>query len=198
MGSSSHVHQSMWKDGQNVFFDPDKKHGMSDLMRSYVAGQIKYASDLTYFLAPYVNSYKRFQKGSFAPTKAVWSVDNRTAAFRLCGEGTKAVRIECRIGGSDLNPYLAMAALIAAGLAGVEEGLELAAPLQGDVYEMEGVTDVPHTLREATETLRNSTMLRSALGDWVVNHYTRAAEVEQEEFDNAVTDWELARGFERA
>lgn len=198
VGSSSHVHQSMWKDGQNVFFDPDKKHGMSDLMRSYVAGQIKYASDLTYFLAPYVNSYKRFQKGSFAPTKAVWSVDNRTAAFRLCGEGTKAVRIECRIGGSDLNPYLAMAALIAAGLAGVEDGLELAAPLQGDVYEMEGVTDVPHTLREATETLRNSTMLRAALGDWVVNHYTRAAEVEQEEFDNAVTDWELARGFERA
>ncbi|CUH84385.1 glutamine synthetase family protein [Thalassovita mediterranea] len=198
VGSSSHVHQSMWKDGQNVFFDADKPYGMSDLMRAYVAGQIKYASDLTYFLAPYVNSYKRFQKGSFAPTKAVWSVDNRTAAFRLCGAGSKAVRIECRIGGSDLNPYLAMAALIAAGLAGVEEGLELADPLQGDVYEMEGVTDVPHSLREATETLRNSAMLRAAMGDWVVDHYTRAAEVEQEEFDNAVTDWELARGFERA
>ncbi|MCG7572561.1 glutamine synthetase family protein [Phaeobacter sp. CNT1-3] len=198
VGSSSHVHQSMWKDGQNVFFDADKPYGMSDLMRAYVAGQIKYASDLTYFLAPYVNSYKRFQKGSFAPTKAVWSVDNRTAAFRLCGAGSKAVRIECRIGGSDLNPYLAMAALIAAGLAGVEEGLELTDPLQGDVYEMEGVTDVPHSLREATETLRNSAMLRAAMGDWVVDHYTRAAEVEQEEFDNAVTDWELARGFERA
>jgi glutamine synthetase len=198
VGSSSHVHQSMWKDGQNVFFDADKPYGMSDLMRAYVAGQIKYASDLTYFLAPYVNSYKRFQKGSFAPTKAVWSVDNRTAAFRLCGAGSKAVRIECRIGGSDLNPYLAMAALIAAGLAGVEEGLELADPLQGDVYEMEGVTDVPHSLREATETLRNSAMLRAAMGDWVIDHYTRAAEVEQEEFDNAVTDWELARGFERA
>jgi glutamine synthetase len=198
VGSSSHVHQSMWRDGQNVFFDADKPYGMSDLMRAYVAGQIKYASDLTYFLAPYVNSYKRFQKGSFAPTKAVWSVDNRTAAFRLCGADSKAVRIECRIGGSDLNPYLAMAALIAAGLAGVEEGLELADPLQGDVYEMEGVTDVPHSLREATETLRNSAMLRAAMGDWVVDHYTRAAEVEQEEFDNAVTDWELARGFERA
>ncbi|MCG7494070.1 glutamine synthetase family protein [Thalassobius sp. Cn5-15] len=198
VGSSSHVHQSMWQDGQNVFFDADKPYGMSDLMRAYVAGQIKYASDLTYFLAPYVNSYKRFQKGSFAPTKAVWSVDNRTAAFRLCGAGSKAVRIECRIGGSDLNPYLAMAALIAAGLAGVEERLELADPLQGDVYEMDGVTDVPHSLREATETLRNSAMLRAAMGDWVVDHYTRAAEVEQEEFDNAVTDWELARGFERA
>ncbi|CUH64595.1 putative glutamine synthetase 2 [Thalassovita gelatinovora] len=198
VGSSSHVHQSMWKDGTNAFFDPKAEHGMSDLMRNYVAGQIKYAPDITFFLAPYINSYKRFQKGSFAPTKSVWSVDNRTAGFRLCGEGSKAVRIECRIGGSDLNPYLAMAALLAAGLAGIEEGLELAPPITGDVYETTKVAEVPHSLRDATETLRNSKLLRSAMGDWVVDHYTRAAEVEQESFDNAVTDYELRRGFERA
>jgi len=122
VGSSSHVHQSLWKDGKNAFFDPEAGPGMSDLMRSYVAGQIKYAPDITCFLAPYVNSYKRFQKGSFAPTKTVWSVDNRTAGFRLCGEGSKAVRIECRIGGSYLDPYLAMAALLSAGLAGLQQG----------------------------------------------------------------------------
>ncbi|WP_323781230.1 glutamine synthetase family protein [Thalassovita sp.] len=198
VGSSSHVHQSLWKDGKNAFFDPEAEHGMSDLMRSYVAGQIKYAPDITCFLAPYVNSYKRFQKGSFAPTKTVWSVDNRTAGFRLCGEGSKAVRIECRIGGSDLNPYLAMAALLAAGLAGIEEGLELAPPITGDVYETAEVVEIPHSLRDATETLRNSKLLRAAMGDWVVDHYTRAAEVEQEDFDSAVTDYELRRGFERA
>jgi glutamine synthetase len=126
VGSSSHVHQSLFdKDGNNVFCDPDGEYGMSETMRHYLAGLIKYAPDYTYFLAPYVNSYKRFQKGTFAPTKTVWSVDNRTAGFRLCGEGTKALRVECRIGGSDLNPYLALAAQIAAGLKGIEDKLPL-------------------------------------------------------------------------
>ncbi|SEP95565.1 glutamine synthetase family protein [Thalassovita taeanensis] len=198
VGSSSHVHQSMWKDGQNAFFDPEGEHGMSQMMRHYMAGMIKYAPDMTVFLAPYINSYKRFQRGSFAPTKTVWSVDNRTAGFRLCGENSKSVRVECRIGGSDLNPYLAMAAQLAAGLAGIEEGLELAAPTTGDVYDNEKAREVPKTLRDATETLRNSTMLRAAMGDWVIDHYTRAAEWELEEFEQAVTDYELARGFERA
>ncbi len=197
-GSASHVHQSLWRNGTNAFYDADAKHGMSDLMRSYVAGQIKYARDITLFLAPYVNSYKRFQKGSFAPTKTAWSVDNRTAGFRLCGEGSKSVRIECRIGGSDLNPYLATAALLAAGLAGIEEGLDLAPPVTGDVYERDDVPEVPRSLREATTIFRDSKMLRVAMGDWVVDHYTRAAEVEQEDFDNAVTDYELRRGLERA
>lgn len=198
VGSASHVHQSLWRNGTNAFYDADAKHGMSDLMRSYVAGQIKYARDITLFLAPYVNSYKRFQKGSFAPTKTAWSVDNRTAGFRLCGEGSKSVRIECRIGGSDLNPYLATAALLAAGLAGIEEGLDLAPPITGDVYERDDVPEVPRSLREATTIFRDSKMLRVAMGDWVVDHYTRAAEVEQEDFDNAVTDYELRRGLERA
>ena len=163
-----------------------------------MAGQLKYAAELTVFLAPYVNSYKRFAKGTFAPTKIGWSVDNRTAGFRLCGDGTKAVRVECRIGGSDLNPYIALAGLIAAGLAGIEEGLSLEPPLTGDVYDATEVPDIPSTLRAATEVLRGSEMLRAAMGDAVVDHYVRAAEWEQEEFDLAVTDWELKRGFERA
>ncbi len=197
VGSSSHVHQSMWSGSDNAFFDPDAKLGMSSLMQNYMAGLIKYAPETTVFLAPYVNSYKRFQKGSFAPTKTVWSVDNRTAGFRLCGDGTKAVRVECRIGGSDLNPYLALASQLAAGLAGIEEGLDLSAPTTGDVYDAE-VAEIPATLRDATETLRNSKMLRKAMGDDVIDHYTRAAEWEQECFDAVVTDYEIARGFERA
>lgn len=198
VGSAAHIHQSLWKAGQNAFFEKGAEHGMSDLMRSYVAGQIRYARDVTFFLAPYVNSYKRFQKGTFAPTKTVWSVDNRTAGFRLCGEDTASVRIECRIAGSDINPYLALAALLAAGLAGVEEGLELAPPTRGDVYQSDDVPEIPRSLREAIGTLRSSAMLRAAMGDFVVDHYTRCGEWEQEEFDRVVTDWELARGFERA
>ena len=171
---------------------------MSDLMRHFMAGLIKYAPDYTCFLAPYVNSYKRFMKGTFAPTKTVWSVDNRTAGFRLCGDSTKAVRVECRIGGSDMNPYLAQAALLAAGIAGIEEALDLAPPTKGDAYENDKAGHIPSNLRDATETLRGSAMLRKAMGDDVVNHYVRCAEWEQEEFDRVVTDWEIARGFERA
>ena len=198
VGSSSHVHQSLWKDGEAAFYDKDAKHGMSQLMSHYMAGLIKYAPDYTYFLAPYVNSYKRFAKGTFAPTKTVWSVDNRTAGFRLCGEDSKGVRVECRIGGSDLNPYLAQAVMLAAGIKGIEDALELAPATTGDVYEDAKAADIPQTLRDATELLRNSAFLRDALGDEVVDHYTRSAEWEQEEFDRVVTDWEIARGFEKA
>lgn len=198
VGSSSHVHQSLWKDGEAAFFDKSRPHGMSELMGHYMAGLIKYAPDYIYFLAPYVNSYKRFAKGTFAPTKTVWSVDNRTAGFRLCGENTKGVRVECRIGGSDLNPYLAQAAMLAAGIKGIEDAIDLSPATTGDAYEDAKAPDIPQTLRAATETLRNSDFLRAALGDDVVDHYTRAAEWEQEEFDRVVTDWEIARGFERA
>lgn len=197
VGSSSHVHQSLWKDGKPAFYDADDKLGMSQLMKHYMAGLLKYAPDYMYFLAPYINSYKRFQKGSFAPTRTIWSVDNRTAGFRLCGAGTKAVRVECRVGGSDLNPYLAMAAQIAAGIKGIEDSLELDPPTVGDAYA--GTTgEIPETLRDAMGTLKTSTMLRAAMGDDVIDHYTRAAEWEIEEFDKVVTDWEIARGFERA
>ena len=199
-GSSSHVHASLWSaDGATpLFFEPDAEHGMSPLMRSFVAGQVRYARDITWFLAPYVNSYKRFQAGTFAPTRAVWSTDNRTAGFRLCGAGGKGVRIECRIGGADLNPYLAFAALLAAGLAGIEEELDLPGPFVGDAYHAGDLPEVPRTLRNAIAHLEGSAMLRTALGPDVLAHYVHTARWEQSEFDRRVTDWELQRGFEQA
>ena len=196
VGSSSHVHQSLWKDGKPAFYDKDAELGMSDLMRNYMAGLLKYAPEYMYFLAPYINSYKRFAKGSFAPTRTIWSVDNRTAGFRLCAADSKSVRVECRIPGSDMNPYLAMAVQLAAGIQGIEDGLELDPPVVGDAYE--GTTGfIPQNLRDAMNSLKGSDMLRAALGDDVVDHYTRAAEWEIEEFDKVVTDYEIARGFER-
>jgi glutamine synthetase len=198
-GSSSHVHNSLWdlKGKTSRFYDPKQPHGMSALMRSWVAGQLKYARDITFFLAPYINSYKRFQVGTFAPTRAVWSRDNRTAGFRLCGEGGKGIRIECRIGGADLNPYLAYTGLIAAGLAGIDEKLELPEAFSGDAYKGEALPEIPKTLREAAAALKASTLLREALGSEVVDHYHHTAEWEQFEYDRRVTDWELKRGFER-
>jgi glutamine synthetase len=198
-GSSSHVHASLWDIAGKtpLFLDTKAEYGMSALMRSFVAGQLKYARDITYFLAPYINSYKRFQVGTFAPTKAVWSRDNRTAGFRLCGEHSKAIRIECRVGGADLNPYLAFAALLAAGLAGIAEKLDLGKPHSGDAYHGAKLPEVPKTLREAAESLTKSKMLRAAFGDGVVDHYVRTAEWEQFEYDRRITDWELMRGFER-
>ena len=198
-GSSSHIHNSLWSlDGNRpLFYDKDAEFTMSALMRHWVAGQLKYAPDITCFLAPYINSYKRFMVGTFAPTRAIWSRDNRTAGFRLCAEGSKGIRIECRIGGADLNPYLAFAALIAAGLAGIDERLELGKPFEGDAYHGDKLPEVAHTLRDATAALKSSTMLRQAFGDEVIDHYAHTADWEQMEYDRRVTDWELRRGFER-
>lgn len=198
-GSSAHIHASLWDAAGEVplFHDPDAEFGMSALMKSFVAGQLRHAREITWFLAPYLNSYKRFLAGTFAPTRAVWSRDNRTAGFRLCGEGSKAIRIECRIGGADLNPYLAFAALIAAGLAGIDEGLELPAAHAGDAYAGRRLPQVPKTLREAIAALERSAMLRAAFGEEVVEHYLHTARWEQSRYDAAVTDWELMRGFER-
>jgi len=199
-GNSSHVHQSLWSaDGQqSLFQDKDGKYGMSELMRHYMAGLLSHASEITYFLAPYINSYKRFAEGTFAPTKAIWSRDNRTAGYRLCGESSKAVRIECRVGGGDINPHLAFAALLAAGLDGIENKLELEDEFSGNAYEAKSVREIPKTLRDATTALDESSMLRAAFGDEVIDHYVHAARYEQFEYDRRVTDWEVARGFERA
>jgi glutamine synthetase len=197
-GSSAHIHQSLWRDGTPAFLDAGAEHGMSGVMRQFTAGQLAHAREITLFLAPYVNSYKRFTTGLFAPTKAVWSLDNRTAGFRICGEGTKALRVECRIGGSDLNPYLACAALLAAGLDGVERGLDLEPEQKGDSYRAEGVREIPRTLREAADLAANSDWLRAAFGDAVVDHYVHAARWEVSEADRVVTDWDLRRGLERA
>ncbi len=198
-GNSSHIHNSLWsEDGKTpLFFEEDGAYGMSRLGHQWCAGQLKYAKEFTWFLAPYINSYKRFQSGTFAPTKIMWSEDNRTAGFRLCGEGTKGVRMECRIGGADLNPYLAFAALIAAGLAGIEEKLELQKPFVGDAYQASRLPEIPKTLREATETMAKSGMLKQAFGEDVIEHYVHTARWEQFEYDRRITDWELHRGFER-
>ena len=199
-GSSSHIHQSLWSaDGKTpLFVDKDAEHGMSETMKHYVAGLLAHAGEITYFLAPYINSYKRFMAGTFAPTKAVWSKDNRTAGYRLCGEDTKGIRIECRVGGSDLNPYLAMAALLAAGIDGIEKKMAIEPAFVGDAYGGKDIREIPQTLRDATALMSGSTMLRAAFGDDVIDHYTRAAQWEQEEYDRRITDWEVARGFERA
>ena len=198
-GSSCHIHQSLaGPDGQPLFYDPASEHGMSATMRHYLAGLLCHSSEITCFLAPYINSYKRFTEGMFAPTKAVWSLDNRTAGYRICAANTKAVRVECRIGGADLNPYLAMAALIAAGIDGMKKRLPLEPAFVGDAYGGAGIPAIPSTLRDATAALDGSEMLRAAFGDDVIEHYVHAARWEQLEYDRRVTDWEVARGFERA
>lgn len=199
VGSAAHVHQSLWRDGQNAFYDPDDPLGKSAIMDHYMAGLLTYAADYTVFVAPYINSYKRFAKGTFAPTKIVWSVDNRTAAYRLCGDGTKGVRVECRTPGADMNPYLAMAAMLAAGLKGIEDRLSLPDAYAGDAYsDSDTAQYIPTTLRDARDALIASDMLRDAFGAETVAHYARAAEWEIDEFNRIVTDYEIARGFEKA
>ena len=198
-GSSAHCHQSLWSpDGAALFADAADPHGMSALMKHYIAGQLAYAREMTAFLAPYVNSYKRFSIGMFAPTEAVWSADNRTAGFRVCGVQSKAIRVECRIPGSDVNPYLVCAALLAAGLEGIEKKLPLEPEMRGDMYTAGGVREIPKNLREAADLLHGSAMLRAAFGDDVVDHYHHAAQWEISETDRVVTDFEIQRLLERA
>jgi glutamine synthetase len=189
-GSSCHLHLSLADDdGQNVFATDDR------LFESFLAGGLAGLRELTLLLAPNINSYKRFAAGSFAPTAVAWGHDNRTCAFRVVGHG-KGRRFECRVPGGDVNPYLAIAALTAAGLHGVEQGLELEPALDGNAY----VSDkprVPATLRDARELFAASDLARDAFGDEVVAHYLNNADVEIRQFDAAVTDWERYRSFER-
>lgn len=197
-GNSCHLHSSLWdaETDKALFFDDKAEDGMSQLFRHYVAGQLALVRDVTYFYAPFINSYKRFQAGTFAPTKAAWSRDNRTAGFRTVGHGP-ALRVECRIPGADANPYLAFAATIAAGLYGIENKLELEPAISGNIYEMDDVHDVPRTLREALAALEESSVLRDVFGDAIVEHYLHTGRWEQSEYDRRVTDWELRRTFER-
>ncbi len=196
-GNSCHIHSSLAhsRDGSPAFVDAAGKETLT--FKRYVAGQVALARDLTLFLAPFINSYKRFQAGSFAPTKAIWSTDNRTAGFRVLGHGP-GLRVECRVPGADANPYLAFAALIAAGLYGIETELELEAGFTGNAYAGEAVREVPKTLREALVCLDQSKAMRAAFGDEVVEHYLHAGRWEQQDYDRKVTDYELLRGFERA
>ena len=198
MGSSCHIHSSLWDIKQNkpLFGDEKESGGMSKLFRHYLAGQLVLARDMTYFLAPYINSYKRFQAGTFAPTKAVWSRDNRTAGFRVIGSGP-STRVECRVPGADANPYLAFAATLAAGLYGITEELDLEPSFDGNAYEASEIREVPKTLREALAALDGSSVLRATLGDDVIDHYVHAGRWEQAEYDRRITDWERIRFFER-
>jgi len=191
-GNSCHLHLSLADagSGQNLFA------GDEQLFSSFLAGGLAGLRELTLFLAPNINSYKRFAAGSFAPTAVAWGNDNRTCAFRVVGHGPGR-RLECRLAGGDVNPYLAIAALIAAGLHGVDAGLELPAPIAGNAYAAEGVEHVPRTLHEARDLFAGSAIANEAFGDEVVAHYLNMADVELAAYDAAVTDWERVRGFER-
>jgi glutamine synthetase len=193
-GNSCHIHCSFrGLKGELVMADGSE---MSAVGKSFVAGQIRYMRELTLLLAPNINSYKRYVEGSFAPTALRWGRDNRTCAFRLVGHGP-SLRLENRIPGGDVNPYLATAAVIAAGLAGVQEELELEPAFVGNAYGDADATRVPTSLAEALDLWRDSDFARRVFGDEVVDHYANAAAVELKAFGRAVTDWERIRGFER-
>jgi glutamine synthetase len=189
IGSSCHIHSSLWRGPEAAFV------GESDVFRSYLAGQIALAAELAVFLAPNINSYKRFAAGSWAPTTLAWGYDNRTCGFRVVGHGS-SLRTESRIPGADTNPYLAFAALIGSGLYGVEQGLPLGPAFAGNAYESD-VERFPSSLREAVARLEGSTAARSLFGDDVVDHYLNYARTEQRLFDEVVTCYERERLFER-
>ncbi|QVI20296.1 glutamine synthetase [Nocardia tengchongensis] len=192
-GNSCHIHISLRDaSGKPVFADGD---GPGALMRHFIAGQLDSLRELTYMLAPNINSYKRFQAGSFAPTALAWGRDNRTCALRVVGHGP-SLRLENRIPGGDVNPYLAVAAVIAAGLHGIDRQLPLEPEFHGNAYRSNRPR-VPHTLREAAHLFGESKVAQQAFGADVVRHYRNAAQVELDAYDAAVTDWERIRGFER-
>jgi len=197
-GSSCHIHLSLrGTDDEAVFWDDaGEGHGRrTPLYDSFVAGVLASMADFTLLFAPNVNSYKRFADGSFAPTAIAWGEDNRTCAVRLVGHG-RGARMENRVPGGDVNPYLALAAMLAGGLRGIEKGLELEDALVGNAYTSDK-PKVPHTLRAARDAFQGSALARETLGQEVVDHYTNMADVELLAFESAVTDWELRRGFER-
>jgi glutamine synthetase len=189
IGNSCHIHASLWRDGENAFA------GESEVFKQFLAGWIAFAKELALFLAPTINSYKRYAAGSWAPTTLAWGHDNRTCGFRIVGHGS-AQRVETRIPGGDVNPYLAFAALIAAGLHGIENALPLAPPLEGNAYESDAER-FPSTLREAVDALAGGSMARAALGDEVIDHYLNYGRTEQRLYDQVVTCYERERLFER-
>lgn len=197
-GSSCHVHLSLWQEGRNAFAGDNAlgRVQCSDLFRWFLAGWIAHVPEMMMLYAPTVNSYKRYQSGSWAPTRIAWSGDNRTAGFRVVGAGD-SLRIECRIPGADCNPYLAYAAALASGLDGIARKLEPPAAYEGDVYAAEDIPRVPVSLSEAIALFEQSEFARDALGGDVVAHYAHFFRMEQQAYDRAVTDWERKRYFER-
>lgn len=197
-GSSCHIHISLWQEGQNAF-DGDTQLGPvkgSDVFRWFLGGCIKYTPDVMVFYAPTINSYKRYVDGSWAPTRLAWSYDNRTAGYRVVGQG-KSLRIECRIPGADCNPYLAFAALLASGMEGVKNKIEPPALFDGDIYAAAHLPRVPYTLAEAIDIFSHSPFAKETFGESVVEHYTHFYRTEQAAFNSSVTDWERKRYFEQ-
>jgi len=196
-GSSFHVHSSLWdaRGRRSLFAVKGSREG-TPLFQQWLAGQMAMARELAYFYAPTVNAYKRYQAGSFAPTRIACGWDNRTCGFRLCGEGP-SFRVENRIPGADANPYLAFAATIAAGLHGIAKRLKPPKLYEGNAYEDSALSQVPKTLREGLDALAGSRVAREAFGAKVVEHYLQHGRLEQQAFDQSVTDWELLRHFER-
>jgi glutamine synthetase len=209
-GNSCHIHMSLWKNGRNAFAEASSKPGAqqrsgsrshpelnsSKLFRQFLGGLLKYSPELCLFFGPTINSYKRYQPGSWAPTRMAWAVDNRTVGFRVVGEGN-SFRLENRMPGADANPYLAFAAMLAAGLAGVEEHLDCGQEYAGNAYVDPALARLPATLPEATDLFNRSTLARKAFSSDVVDFYVHHAHLETEAFNNAVTDWEKSRYFER-
>ena len=197
IGNSCHIHSSLWApDGSRSLFQGDNGHGPSAVFNGYLGGLTAYMRELSIFVAPNINSYKRYASESWAPTTLAWSRDNRTCGFRIVGHGN-GFRVESRIPGADANPYLAFAAMLAAGLQGIEEKLDAPPMFEGNAYADESLERVPPTLREAIDALEGSKLARAALGDEVVDHYLNYARTEQRLFDQTVTCYERERLFER-
>ena len=207
-GTSCHIHMSLWKGGRNAFWQSTGRtagHAArarkieqqgTKLFQQFLGGLLKYSPELCLFFAPTINSYKRYQPGSWAPTRMAWAVDNRTVGFRVVGEGS-GFRVENRMPGADANPYLAFAAMLAAGIAGIEEDLDCGSEYRGNAYVDPALARLPATLPEATDKFARSVLAREAFGPEVVNFYVHHARLETEAFNNAVTDWEKGRYFER-
>ncbi len=210
-GNSCHIHISLWKDGENLFAGGKRRPARggkkasgaaslaqdgSKLFRQFLGGLLKYSPELCLFFAPTINSYKRYQPGSWAPTRMAWAVDNRTVGYRVVGAG-KSFRIENRMPGGDANPYLAFAAMLAAGMGGIKENLDCGPEYSGNAYVDQALARLPASLPEATELFNRSTLAREVFGSEVVDFYVHHARLESEAFNSAVTDWEKARYFER-
>jgi len=206
-GNSCHIHMSLWKGGRNVFWGGNssaaksargrnRESGGSELFNHFLGGLIKYSPELCLFFGPTINSYKRYQAGSWAPTRMAWAFDNRTVGFRVVGK-QNSFRVENRMPGADANPYLAFAAMLAAGMAGLKEKLDAGREYAGNAYIDPKLARLPSSLRDAAMLLDNSSLARSAFGDDVVDFYVHHARLEVDAFENAVTDWEKARYFER-
>lgn len=195
VGSSCHIHFSLWKGSVNRFWDKKSKTG-SSLFRQFLGGVLKYSPELCYFYAPTVNAYKRYQVGSWAPTKMAWSYDNRTVGFRVVGSG-QGFRFENRMPGADANPYLAFSAMLAAGMAGIEEALDCGDDYQGNAYTDDRLPALPRSLHDAASRLKKSEFARRSFGDAVVDFYAHTAELEAAAYASAVTDWERTRYFEQ-